>query len=113
MNHEAFTAGCGCHGCRVVIPQLLRTLGFISEECERERKALRRGAPTPIQGVDAGLQLLQLAADEALQKPSALRMYNLIDYPPRMRVVGGGNDAAHESDAEVHARRRQAARRAC
>jgi hypothetical protein len=101
--NDHLTAGCGCHGCTVEIPRLLRTLEFISVEAERERKGLRRGAPTPVQGVDAGLQLMQLAADEALRKPSALRMFNLLDYGPRL--VEGGKDAETEPGREPAARR--------
>lgn len=86
---ERLTAGCNCHVCRHVLRKHVEALLFVSEETARERKALRRGEPTPIQGVDAGLVMLKLAVDEALGIDSALRTYNLQDYQPRLRALVG------------------------
>lgn len=57
---------------QTVIRRLVETLDFISQEARRERRGLRFSEPTPIHGVDAGLTLIELAADTGLGRDSPL-----------------------------------------
>lgn len=72
LTADTASSGCNCHACRNVLPGLIEALAYIARETGRERKALRSAAPTPVAGVDAGLMLIQLAAEHALRADTPL-----------------------------------------